>query len=118
MAFSGERAGHARPLEAQGTDAAQQAAEAPANLARLVAHRESETEAERNEYMYRQTVTLEELDGHGAARGMYREVRDIIFSPTHERTEETGGFAAEFAEGADSDCRRTFATSATSSRWC
>src|ERR1035438_8838179 len=33
----------------------------PANLAKLVAHRESETEAERNEYMYRQTVTIDEL---------------------------------------------------------
>jgi hypothetical protein len=34
----------------------------PANLAKLVAHRESESEAERNEYMYRQTVTIDELD--------------------------------------------------------
>ena len=50
-----------------------------------------ETEAERNEYMYRQTVTLEELDDHGGARGNYREVRDIIFSPKHERTEEMVG---------------------------
>ena len=63
----------------------------PPNLARLVAHRESETEAERNEYMYHQTVTLEELDSRGAARGEYQEVRDIIFSPEHERTEEVVG---------------------------
>ena len=63
----------------------------PDNLAKLVAHRESETEAERSEYMYRQTVTLEELDDHGAARGLYREARDIIFSPKHERTEEMLG---------------------------
>ncbi|HEY1340093.1 MAG TPA: hypothetical protein VGF59_21420 [Bryobacteraceae bacterium] len=63
----------------------------PPNLAKLVAHRESETEAERNEYMYRQTVTLEELDDHGGARGLYREVRDIIFSPKHERSEEMVG---------------------------
>jgi hypothetical protein len=65
--------------------------EPPANLAKLVAHRESETEAERNEYMYRQTFTIEELDGNGAARGVYKEVRDIIFSPKHERTEELVG---------------------------
>src|SRR5690349_8716223 len=45
----------------------------PPNLAKLVAHRESETEAERNEYTYRQAVTLEELDSHGGARGHYRE---------------------------------------------
>ena len=56
-----------------------------------MAHRESETQAERNEYTYRQTVTLEELDDHGAARGLYREVRDIIFSPQHERTEQPIG---------------------------
>jgi hypothetical protein len=47
--------------------------------------------AERNEYTYRQTVTLEELDDRGAARGRYREVRDIIFSPEHERTEQVVG---------------------------
>lgn len=63
----------------------------PANLAKLVAHRETETEAERNEYMYRQTVNLQELDSRGAARGEYKEVRDVIFSPTHERTEERIG---------------------------
>ena len=67
------------------------AQEPPPNLAKLVAQRESETEAERNEYMYRQSVTLEELDEHGGARGTYREVRDVIFSPKHERTEELVG---------------------------
>lgn len=63
----------------------------PENLARLVAHRETETEKERNEYTYRQTVTLEELDNRGAARGEYHEVRDVIFSPQHERTEQVIG---------------------------
>ncbi|MDE3165655.1 MAG: hypothetical protein KGN36_07615 [Acidobacteriota bacterium] len=63
----------------------------PANLARLVAQRETETEKERNQYTYRQSVTIEELDDHGAARGVYREVRDIIFSPEHERTERMLG---------------------------
>jgi len=60
----------------------------PPNLAKLVAQRETETEAERNEYMYRQTVTLEELDSHGGVQGRYEEARDIIFSPRHERSEE------------------------------
>jgi hypothetical protein len=67
------------------------AGDPPPNLAKLVAHRETETEAERNEYTYRQTVTIEELDEHGGARGQYREVRDIIFSPKHERTEQLIG---------------------------
>ena len=64
------------------------AADPPANLAKLVAHRESETEAERNEYTYRQTVTIQELDSRGAARGEYKEIRSITFSPEHARTEE------------------------------
>jgi hypothetical protein len=58
---------------------------------KLAAERESTTVAERNEFMYRQTVTVEELDTRGAARGEFKEIRDIIFSPEHERTEETIG---------------------------
>jgi hypothetical protein len=67
------------------------AQEPPANLVKLVAERESTTVTERNEYMYRQTVTVEELDTRGTARGQFKEIRDIIFSPEHERTEETVG---------------------------
>jgi hypothetical protein len=67
------------------------AQEPPANLARLVAQRETETEKERSEYTYRQTVAIEELDDHGALRGAYREVRDVIFSPEHERSEQMIG---------------------------
>jgi hypothetical protein len=70
---------------------AQSADGPPPNLAKLVAHRETETEAQRNDYTYRQTVTIQELDDHGTARGEYQEVRDIIFSPTHERTEQVIG---------------------------
>jgi len=67
------------------------AQEAPPGLARKVAHRESLTQAERNQYAYRQTVRLQELDNRGSAQGEYREVRDIIFSPEHERTEQAIG---------------------------
>lgn len=56
-----------------------------------MAHRETANEAERNQYTYRQTVTLDELDDHGASRGQYREVRDIVFSPKQERSEEFVG---------------------------
>ena len=49
----------------------------PPNLARLVAHRETETEAERNQYMYRQSVTL---GGTGRAR---RRARRVQGSPRH-----------------------------------
>jgi len=65
--------------------------EPPANLAKLVAHRETETQAERDEYTYRQTVTIQELDDNGSVRGEYKEVRDVIFSPTHERTDQMVG---------------------------
>jgi hypothetical protein len=73
--------------------AAQAQDEPPPNLAKLVAHRETETEAERSEYTYRQNLTIEELDDHGAARGRYRETRDVIFSPQHERSEQMIGRA-------------------------
>jgi hypothetical protein len=65
--------------------------EAPLNLARNIAHRERETQAARNDYTFRQTVVFAELDEHGAQTGEYREERDVIFSPEHERTERTIG---------------------------
>jgi hypothetical protein len=67
------------------------AQEPPPGLARKVAHRETATQAERNQYAYRQTVRLQELDNRGSMTGEYREVRDVIFSPSHERTEELVG---------------------------
>lgn len=57
-------------------------------MIRKVAIRETENEAVRNEYTYRQSVTIEDLDQRGARLGEYREVRDIIFSPKMERSEQ------------------------------
>lgn len=68
-----------------------QAAEPPTNLLRKAAARETETAQVQANYTYRQTVTLEELDSHGTRVGEYREVKDIIFSPTQERTEQMVG---------------------------
>ena len=67
------------------------AQEAPPNLAKRIAHQESETQALRNEYNYRQTMEFAELDDHGAQTGVYREERDVILSPEHERTERMIG---------------------------
>jgi hypothetical protein len=67
------------------------AEEPPAGLAKRIAQRESATQAARNQYTYRQTVQLQELDRNGAARGEYKEIRDIIFSPARERTEQIIG---------------------------
>jgi hypothetical protein len=63
----------------------------PPNLTRLIAARETETELAQSNFTYRQTVTLDELNAHGLAEGTYREIRDIIFSPSRERTEEMVG---------------------------
>jgi hypothetical protein len=65
--------------------------EPPADLARKVALRETATAQEQSNYTYRQSVTIEEFDGHGARTGQYQEVRDIIFSPTRERSEQFVG---------------------------
>jgi hypothetical protein len=63
----------------------------PPDLVRRVASRETETEVARSQYTYRQSVAVEELDDRGARVGDYREVRDIVFSPEHERTEQMLG---------------------------
>jgi hypothetical protein len=63
----------------------------PDDLVRRVALRESETARAQSNYTYRQTFTLEELNSHGGREGDYREVREVIFSPTEERTEKMVG---------------------------
>jgi hypothetical protein len=78
---------------------ASHAQDPPANLAKLVAHRETQTETERSEYTYRQGLTIDELDDHGGARGQYKETRDVIFSPQHDRTEQMIGNASNGLKG-------------------
>jgi len=63
----------------------------PPDLAKRVAHRESETAGERRQYAYTQSVRLQEIDGRGSQTGEYREVREVIFSPTGDRTERFAG---------------------------
>ena len=65
--------------------------EPPPDLARKVAHLESETQRARDHYTYKQSVTIEELSNRGSMVGQYREERDVIFSPTEERTEQMIG---------------------------
>ena len=60
----------------------------PADLVRRVAARETEEENIRNNYTWRQTVVVAELNDHGFETGRYREVRDILFSPDGKRTEQ------------------------------
>jgi hypothetical protein len=63
----------------------------PPNLVRLIAARETQTAAEQSNYTYRQTVTVDEMNPMGFVQGTYRELRDIIFSPAQERTEQMIG---------------------------
>jgi hypothetical protein len=67
------------------------AKEPPPDLASRAARRETETEAERSHYAYTQSLRLQELTRSGVQVGEYREVREIIFSPTGERTERFSG---------------------------
>jgi hypothetical protein len=50
--------------------------------------KETETEAVRANYAYRQTVLVEELDTTGRKRGEYREEREVIFTPEGKRIEQ------------------------------
>lgn len=49
---------------------------------------ETEAQQVQSNYTYRQSVEVQELDNHGGIAGDYRELRDIIFSPSGERTEQ------------------------------
>ena len=67
------------------------AADPPADLRKRVIARETATEKAQSDYTYQQMVSIEEFSPQGAKTGEYREVRDIIFSPTHQRTEHLLG---------------------------
>src|SRR5712675_622868 len=67
------------------------AADPPDDWIRRVAARETETEAARSHYMYRQTVTVEDFNSKGIKAGRYNEVREVVFSPSGERSERTVG---------------------------
>jgi len=67
----------------------------PPNLARRVAAHEAEDEKARNDYTWRQTFVLEELNDKGILTGRYREVRDILFSPDGQRVEQMVGKASD-----------------------
>ena len=67
------------------------AADPPPNLVRLAAQRESLAEQARSKYLYKQIVLLEEIGKNGLRGGEYREQREVLFSPTGERSEQMVG---------------------------
>jgi hypothetical protein len=65
-----------------------QAAEPPPGLLKKIAGRETENARARENYTYRQSVTIQEFDDRGTVTGEYREVRDVTFSPNRVRYEQ------------------------------
>src|ERR1700692_2294871 len=63
----------------------------PPDLIKRIAAAESAAQQAQSNYTYRQSVTVEELDNQGVIAGDYRELRDIIFSPSEKRTEQMIG---------------------------
>jgi hypothetical protein len=60
----------------------------PKDLLKNVAEQGSLFESERAHYTYRQTFHFFEMARNGGPAGDYFEVRDVLFSPDAERTEE------------------------------
>jgi hypothetical protein len=60
----------------------------PDDIIRKFAAKEKEFAEARENYMYRQTVKIQELDQAGNPGGKYEIVEDIIFSPEGKRTEK------------------------------
>ncbi|MFN7919580.1 MAG: hypothetical protein U0Q16_05760 [Bryobacteraceae bacterium] len=63
----------------------------PPDLAKRVAQREADAARARDQYTYRQTVTIDEAASKGGRPGQYKEVREVVFSSGGERTERTVG---------------------------
>ena len=64
------------------------AAEVPPDLLRKIAATQTENAKARENYTYRQSVTVDEFDHRDMIDGQFREVRDITFSPTGSRYEQ------------------------------
>ena len=64
------------------------AADPPPGLLKKIAQRETENALARQNYTYRQSVTIQEFNDQGLVTGEYHEVRDITFSPNRVRYEQ------------------------------
>jgi hypothetical protein len=63
------------------------AADPPPGLLRKIAERETEYARSRENYTYRQSVTIQEFNDQGRVTGEFHEVRDVTFSPNLVRYE-------------------------------
>ena len=55
------------------------AADPPPGFLRKIAERETENARARENYTFRQSVSVQEIDIHGGMTGEYGEVRDVTF---------------------------------------
>jgi hypothetical protein len=62
--------------------------EPPPDLLRKIAARATENAKARDNYTYRQSVTVQEFDHRDMVDGQYREVRDVTFLPNGTRYEQ------------------------------
>jgi hypothetical protein len=60
----------------------------PDEIIQKFAAKEAEFSHARENYTYRQTVKIQELDSSGSVRGKYEVIEDVIFSPDGKRTEK------------------------------
>jgi hypothetical protein len=60
----------------------------PTDLLRKIAARATENAKARENYTYRQSVTVQEFDHRDMVDGQYHEVRDVTFSPNGSRYEQ------------------------------
>ena len=61
---------------------------APDEIIQKFAAKEAEFRKARENYTYRQSVKMEEIDGSGNVEGKWEEVEDIIFGPNKQREEK------------------------------
>lgn len=61
---------------------------APQDVIQKFAAKEAEFRKARENYTYRQSVKLEELDSSGGVTGKWEEVEDVIFGPNKQREEK------------------------------
>lgn len=64
------------------------AVEPPSGLLKKIAEREMQNASARQNYTYRQSVTVQEFNTQGVITGQYHEVRDITYSPNLVRYEQ------------------------------
>src|ERR1700685_3426957 len=61
---------------------------APEEIIQKFAAKEAAFRKAREDYTYRQSVKVEELDGSGAVEGKWEEVQDVTFGPNKQREEK------------------------------